>query len=59
MKSEMKDFLKESKKEYDIFVKQNRRYPTGKEWNKIAKEKKLLSSISMKFMKNIKFKKDK
>lgn len=55
----MKEFLKESKIEYNNFVKQNRRYPTAKEWNKIAKEKKLLSSISMKFMGNIKFKKDK
>ena len=57
MKSEMKDFLKESKKEYNNFVKTNRRYPTANEWNEMAKEKELLSNISMKFMGNIKFKK--
>ena len=38
------------------FIKENNRMPTAIEWNKIAKEEMYLSSESMKYMGNIKFK---
>lgn len=38
------------------YIKDNNRMPTVEEWNKIAKQENYLSSESMKYMGNIKFK---
>lgn len=53
----MKEFFKKSKEEYNKFLKENERPPTEKEWNKIAKDKKLLSNLSMRYIGNIRFSK--
>lgn len=57
MKDTMKEFFEKSKEEYSKFLKENERPPTEKEWNKIAKDKKLLSNLSMRYMGNMRFSK--
>ncbi len=57
MQYTMKDHFEKSEDEYIWFKKENRRCPTEKEWNKMAKEKKLLSSISMRYIGDISFNK--
>ncbi len=57
MQYKMKDHFEKSEDEYICFKKENRRCPTEKEWNKIAKEKELLSSVSMRYIGNTRFNK--
>ena len=57
MKNTMKEYFEKSKKEYEEYIRTNNRRPTEKEWNQIAKTYKLLSSLSMRYIGNITFKK--
>lgn len=49
--------FKRSKKIYDKFIEENNERPTETEWNRIAKEQFLLSSVSMRYIGKITFKK--
>lgn len=57
MKNTMKEYFEKSKAEYEKYIIINNRRPTEKEWNQIAKTYKLLSSLSMRYIGNITFKK--
>lgn len=54
---DVKEYFKKGKEEYKRFVREYGRIPTEKEWNDIAKEKRLPSTVSMRYMGNIKYKK--
>ena len=55
----MKSNFKKSQKAYNQFIKANGRKPYEYEWNKIAKEKNLLCNVSMRYIGNLAFKREK
>lgn len=57
MSYSIKEEFNKSKERYIEFKKKNKRLPTTTEWNKLAKEYNLLSSVSMRNIGNIRFKK--
>lgn len=54
----IREKFKKSEQVYKNFRKINKRLPTTEEWNELAKINKLLSSVSMRFIGNIRFKKE-
>lgn len=53
----MKENFEKGRSIYEAYITKNNRKPTETEWNKIAKERRLLSSTSMRYIGNITFKK--
>lgn len=56
-KTTTEERFNKSKVIYDKYIKNNNRRPTEHEWNEIAKKQILLSSVSMRYIGNITFKK--
>ncbi len=54
----IREEFKKSEQEYRNFKKINKRLPTAQEWNRLARTNRLLSSVSMRFIGNIRFKRE-